>query len=76
MFHGHFDYFQNHLLEADRTQNQETMALRTLTTCDLLYLIVCDDPHEYRSTIVGLLKHNLKNKKRKNYEIMKTEKQN
>ena len=29
---------------------------------------------EYRSTIAGSFKNNSKNKKRKNYEIMKTEK--
>ena len=29
--------FENHLLEVGLTQNQETMALRTLTTVDLFY---------------------------------------
>ena len=38
--------FKNHLLEVDQTQNQETMALRTLTTVDLFYFIMCEDPHE------------------------------
>ena len=47
MFHGHLDYFQkNHLLEVGLTQNRETMALRTLTTVDLFYFIMCEDPHE------------------------------
>ena len=30
--------FKNHLLEVGLTQNRETMALRMLTTVDLLYL--------------------------------------
>ena len=38
--------FKNHLLEVGLTQNQETMALQTLTTDDLIYLIMCEDPHE------------------------------
>ena len=38
--------FKNHLLEVGLTQNQETMALRTLTTVDLFYFIMCEDPHE------------------------------
>ena len=46
MFHDHLDYFQNHLLEVGLTQNPETMALRTLTTVDLLWFIMCEDPHE------------------------------
>ena len=37
--------FKNHLLEVGLTQNQETMALRTLTTIDLFYLIMREDPH-------------------------------
>ena len=39
--------FKNHLLEVGPTQNHwETMALRTLTIVDLLYLIICKDPHD------------------------------
>jgi hypothetical protein len=38
--------FKNHLLEVGITQNQETMALWMLTTIDLLYFIMCEDPHE------------------------------
>ena len=38
--------FQNHLLEVDLTQNQETMALRMLTTIGLFYFIMCEDLHE------------------------------
>ena len=39
--------FKNRLLEVGLTQNwQETMALRTLTTVDLFYYIMCEDPHE------------------------------
>ena len=37
MFHGHLDYFKNHLSEVGLTQNRETMALRTFTTVDLFY---------------------------------------
>ena len=36
--------FKNHLLEVRLTQNWETMALQTLTTIDLFYFIMCDDP--------------------------------
>ena len=46
MFHGHLDCFQNHFLEVGLTQNQETTALWTLTTVDLFYFIICEDPHE------------------------------
>ena len=38
--------FKNHLLEVGLTQNRETMALRTLTTVDLFYFIMCEDLHE------------------------------
>ena len=38
--------FKNHLLEVGLTQNQETMALRMLTTVDLFYHIMCENPHE------------------------------
>ena len=38
--------FKNHLLVVGLTQNQETTALRTLTTVDLFYFIMRDDPHE------------------------------
>jgi hypothetical protein len=38
--------FKNHLLEVGLTQNRETMALQTLTTVDLVYFIMCEDPHE------------------------------
>ena len=41
--------FQNHLLEVGLTQNWKTMALRTLTTVGLFYLIMCDDPHDVNS---------------------------
>ena len=36
---------KNHLLKVGLTQNQETMALWTLTTIDLFYLIMREDPH-------------------------------
>ena len=38
--------FKNHLLEVGQTQNQEIMALWTLTTVDLFYFIMCDDSNE------------------------------
>ena len=38
--------FKNHLLEVGLTQNWETLALRTLTTVDLFYFIMCEDLHE------------------------------
>jgi hypothetical protein len=38
--------FKNHLLEVGLTQNHETMALQTLTTIDLFYFIMREDPHE------------------------------
>jgi hypothetical protein len=38
--------FKNHHLEVGPTQNQETMALRTLTTVGLLYFIMHEDLHE------------------------------
>ena len=38
--------FKNHLLEVGLTQNRETMALRMLTTVDLFYFIMCEDPRE------------------------------
>jgi hypothetical protein len=40
--------FKNHFEKVDLTQNWETMALRTLTTVDLFYFIMCEDPHEYK----------------------------
>ena len=36
---------KNHDLEVGLTQNQETMALQTLTIVDLFDLIMCEDPH-------------------------------
>ena len=35
---------KTHLLEVGQTQNRETMALQTLTTIDLFYFIMCEDP--------------------------------
>jgi len=40
MFQGHLDYLQN---EIGLTQDQVTMALRNLTTIDLLHFIMCED---------------------------------
>ena len=38
--------FKNHFLNVGLTPNQEIMALRTLTTVDLFYCIIYEDPHE------------------------------
>jgi hypothetical protein len=38
--------FKNYLSEAGLTQDREIMALQTLTTVDLFYFIICEDPHE------------------------------
>jgi hypothetical protein len=38
--------FKNHLLVVGLTQNRETLALRTLTTVDLFYFIMCEDMHD------------------------------
>ena len=38
--------FKNHFLEVGLTQNLETIALQALTTVDLFYFIMCEDPHE------------------------------
>ena len=41
--------FKNHLLKVGLTQNRwETMALRMLKTIGLFYLIMCEDPQEYK----------------------------
>ena len=40
--------FRSHLLEVGLTKNRENMALRMLTTVDLFYLVMCDDPREYK----------------------------
>ena len=38
--------FKNHLLEVGLTQNQETIALQTLTNdVNLFYFIMCEDPY-------------------------------
>ena len=38
--------FKTHLLKVGLSQNQETMALRTLTTVGLFHFIMSEDPHE------------------------------
>ena len=40
--------FKNYFLEVDLTQNQETKTFRTLTTVDLFYFIMCEDPHDQK----------------------------
>ena len=47
MFHGLF--FKNHLLKVGLTQNREIMALRMLTTVDLIYFGMCENMHELKS---------------------------
>ena len=38
--------FQTHFLKVGLTQYQETIEFRMLTTVDLFYFIMCEDPHE------------------------------
>ena len=40
--------FKTHLLEVGLTQSRETMAHRTLTSVDLFYFTMCEDPHEHK----------------------------
>jgi hypothetical protein len=35
-------------LEVGLTQNREIIALQMLTTIDLFYFIMCEDPHEQK----------------------------
>jgi hypothetical protein len=51
MFHGHFDYLKNHVLEVCLTQKWETMALQNLTTINLLYTITYDCPAQIKLKI-------------------------
>jgi hypothetical protein len=37
--------FNNRPLEVGLTQNQETIAFQTLIVVDLIYSIMCEDPH-------------------------------
>jgi hypothetical protein len=39
-------FFKTCLLEVDLTKNWQIMALQMLTTVNLFYLTVCEDPHE------------------------------
>ena len=36
--------FKNYLLEEGLTQNRKTKTLQTLTTVDLFYFIMCENP--------------------------------
>jgi len=45
---------KNHLLEVGLTWNWETMALRMLTTVDLFYFIMCEDPREIHQNSIWL----------------------
>ena len=38
--------FENHLLQVGLTQNRETMGFQTLTTIDLFYSIMYEDPRK------------------------------
>ena len=40
--------FKNYLLDVGLTQNRETTPLWMLTTVDLFYFILCEDPHEHK----------------------------
>jgi hypothetical protein len=46
MFHDHLDYFSKPPFGGRLNTHQKTMTLRMLTTVDLFYLIMCEDPHE------------------------------
>ena len=46
-FMGTWTILRDYLLEVGLTRNRETLALQTLTTIDLLYLIVCEGLLEY-----------------------------
>jgi hypothetical protein len=47
MFHGHLDYSQKPPLGGrPNTKPGDHMALRTLTTVELFYFIMCEDLHE------------------------------
>ena len=46
MFHDHLDYFQKPPLGGRPNTKLGDMALRTLTTIDLFYFIMCEDLHE------------------------------
>jgi hypothetical protein len=43
---GSWTIFKTHLLEVGLTQNRETMTLRTLTTVQLFYFTMREDPRE------------------------------
>jgi hypothetical protein len=45
---------KNHLLEVGLTQTRETMAMRMLTTVDLFYFMMCEDPHEKKFIEIAL----------------------
>ena len=40
--------FKTHLVKVGSTRNQETMALRTLTTVGLIYVIMREGPREQK----------------------------
>ena len=46
VFHGHSHYFQKPSLGGRPNTKLGDMVLRTLTTVDLFYSIMCEDPHE------------------------------
>ena len=47
--------FRNHLLEVGLTQNHETMAIWPLITVGLFYLIMCEDPHQWKSIKIAFV---------------------
>ena len=55
MFHGRLDYFRNHLLLVGLTQNEETVALRTLTTVGLLSFIMCEQSMNTFKALIVLI---------------------
>ena len=40
--------FKDHFLEVGLPQNWETMALRTFTTVELFYFIICENMHDLK----------------------------
>ena len=46
MSYSHLDYFQKPPLGSRPNTNPGATALETLTTVDLLYMIMCEDPRK------------------------------
>jgi hypothetical protein len=55
LVYGRLDYFRNHLLLVGLTQNEETVALRTLTTVGLLSFIMCEQSMNTFKALIFLI---------------------